>query len=174
VCRPGRVQWPNSRSACANTCTVTGSVSPTGVWVAMRATDFSPRSLPSTLMMMWMGCLGFICSPTSVDIRHERRQPHLKIESGEAVVQHHCWQCRRDLVTVLSSGRRHAVQASIPCFFRLDDEVTERWLNKLCPGARLASDDEDRKRLVAKSVRFDSGSKSPDFPVVGMATRWAN
>jgi hypothetical protein len=80
----------------------------------------------------------------------ERREPHLRIESGEAVVQHHCWRCRRNLVTVLTSGRRHAVEVSILYFFRLDDEVTERWLNEPCPGARLASDDEDRKKRLGR------------------------
>jgi hypothetical protein len=54
----------------------------------------------------------------------ERREPHLKIESGEAVVQHHCIRCDRDIVTVLSSGTRHAAYSSVLCFYRLDDEVT--------------------------------------------------
>jgi hypothetical protein len=40
---------------------------------------------------------------------------------------------------------RHAVYASVLCFYRLDDEVTQRWLSEPCPGKRLASDDEDRK-----------------------------
>jgi hypothetical protein len=111
---------------------------------------------------------------SGVHLWHERREQHLKIESGEAVVQHHCWRCRRDLVTVLTSGRRHAVNTEMFCFFRLDDEVTEPWLNEPCPGERLASDDEDRKRLTTKSVRFDIGSKSSGFPVVGMTARWPN
>src|SRR5216683_7113183 len=63
---------------------------------------------------------------------YERKEPHLKIESGEAVVQHHCGRCGRDIVTVLSSGARHAVYASVLCFYRLDGEVTERWLNEPC------------------------------------------
>ena len=36
---------------------------------------------------------------------YERREPHLKIESGEAVVQHHCDKCGRDIVTVSLIGR---------------------------------------------------------------------
>lgn len=35
--------------------------------------------------------------------RHERRAPHLRIESGEAVTHRHCGECGRDIVTVLSS-----------------------------------------------------------------------
>ena len=35
--------------------------------------------------------------------RHERRAPHLRIESGEAVTPRHCGECGRDIVTVLSS-----------------------------------------------------------------------
>jgi hypothetical protein len=78
---------------------------------------------------------------------HERREPHLKLESGEAVVQHRCSRCGRDIVTLLSSGGRHAVYASVVCFYHLDDEVTQRWLSEPCPGKRLHSDDDDRKRL---------------------------
>jgi hypothetical protein len=40
------------------------------------------------------------------------------------VVQHHCIRCDRDIVTVLSSGTRHAAYSSVLCFYRLDDEVT--------------------------------------------------
>jgi hypothetical protein len=80
----------------------------------------------------------------------ERREPHLKIESGEAVIQHQCVRCGRDIVTVLSSGSRHAVHVSMSCFYPLDDEVTERWLTEPCPGKRLPRDDDDRQRKVAK------------------------
>jgi hypothetical protein len=79
---------------------------------------------------------------------YELREPHLMIESGEAVLHNHCVQCGRDIVTVLSSGSLHAVYVSVFCFYRLDDGVTERWLSEQCPGQRLASDDEDRKRLL--------------------------
>jgi hypothetical protein len=83
----------------------------------------------------------------------ERREPHLRIESGEAVMQHHCGRCGRDIVTVVSSGARHAVYASVLCFYRLDEEVTQRWLGEPCPGVRLTSDDRDRKsRLVETRV----------------------
>jgi hypothetical protein len=85
---------------------------------------------------------------------YERKESHLKIESGEAVVQHHCGRCGRDIVTVLSSGARHAVYASVLCFYRLDDEVTERWSNEPCPGERLAIDGEDRKRRAAEIQVF--------------------
>jgi hypothetical protein len=76
-----------------------------------------------------------------------RREAHLKIESGAAVVQHHCGQCGRDIVTILSPGARHAVYASVLYFYRLNDEATQRWLSEPCPGKRLASDDENRKKL---------------------------
>src|SRR5579862_3078870 len=72
---------------------------------------------------------------------HERREPHFKIESGEAVIQNHCGRCGRDIVTVLSSGARHAVYASAFCFYRLAREVTQRWLTEPCPGERLPTDD---------------------------------
>jgi hypothetical protein len=84
----------------------------------------------------------------------ERREPHLKIESGEAVVQYHCGRCDRDIVMILSSGRRHAVHTSVLCFYRLDDDVTRRWLSEPCPGERSPRDDEDRKRLVAEIRGF--------------------
>jgi hypothetical protein len=83
---------------------------------------------------------------------HERREPHLKIDSGDAVLHHHCGRCGRDIVTVLSSGTRHAAYVSMLRFYRLDDEVTRRWLSERCPGARLATDDEDRK-MLASGVR---------------------
>lgn len=79
---------------------------------------------------------------------HKRSEPHLKIESGEAVIQHHCGRCGRDIVTV-PSGVRYAVYASALCFYRLDKEVTQRWLNEPCPGERLPNDDEDRKKFLS-------------------------
>jgi two-component system, OmpR family, response regulator len=72
------------------------------------------------------------------------------IESGEAVLHSHCVQCGRDIVTILSSGARHAVYISVFYFYRLDNEVTKRWLSEHCPGKRLASDDEDRTRLIPR------------------------
>jgi len=86
----------------------------------------------------------------------ERREPHLKIESGEAVIQHQCARCGRDIVTVLSSGSRHAVHVSMSCFYPLDDEVTERWLTEPRPRKRLPRDDDDRQRQVAKSSSFNA------------------
>jgi hypothetical protein len=54
-------------------------------------------------------------------------------------------------VTVLSSGARHAAYASVLYFYRLDDEVTERWLNEPCPGERLQSDSDDREKWDRKA-----------------------
>ena len=40
----------------------------------------------------------------------------------------------------------YAVFVSAISFYRLEDEVTGRWLREPCPGVRLTSDDRDRKR----------------------------
>jgi len=82
----------------------------------------------------------------------ERAEPHLKLESGEVVAQHYCSRCDRDIVTILSSGKRHAAFASILCFYRLDDEVTARWLNEPCPGRRTLNDDADRKTAESRQA----------------------
>ena len=82
----------------------------------------------------------------------ERKDPHLTIETGEPVVQHHCCTCGRDVVTVLPSDERHAAYASIFRFYRLSDEVTARWLREVCPGARLPRDKEDRNTRLASSI----------------------
>lgn len=83
---------------------------------------------------------------------HERREPHFKIESGESVIQNHCGRCGRDIVTVLSSDARHAVYASAFCFYRLSREVTQRWLTEPCPGERLPTDNEDRRRFFYRGA----------------------
>src|SRR5689334_18174027 len=79
----------------------------------------------------------------------ERREPHLTLESGEAVVHRHCERCGRDVVTVLASGKRYAAYASALFFRRLNNEVTIRWLSEECPGERPLSDEQDRKRGVS-------------------------
>jgi hypothetical protein len=43
---------------------------------------------------------------------------------------------------------RLAVYASTVSFYQLTDDVTDRWLTQLCPGERLALDDEDRKSCI--------------------------
>lgn len=91
----------------------------------------------------------------------ERREPHLQIETGEAVVHHQCLRCGRDVVTVLRSGRRHAVHVSAFLFYRFNDEVTERWLSEPCPGKCLPKDDEDRNILVAEILARDGESGTP-------------
>jgi hypothetical protein len=58
-----------------------------------------------------------------------------RLETGENVAQHHCVRCGRDIVTVLSSGSRHAGYASVLYFYRLSDEVTTRWLSEPCLGS---------------------------------------
>jgi hypothetical protein len=66
------------------------------------------------------------------------------------VLQRHCVQCGRDFITELSSGSRYAVFVSATSFYRLADEVTERWLREPCPGKRSPSDDEDRNKKIAQ------------------------
>jgi hypothetical protein len=70
-------------------------------------------------------------------------------------------RCGRDIVTVLSSGSRHAVHVSMFCFYPLDDEVTERWLTEPCPGKRLPRDDDDRQRQVAKPSSLTLNPQPP-------------
>jgi hypothetical protein len=99
----------------------------------------------------------------------ERSEPHFKIESGEAVLHHQCVRCGRDIVTVVSTGTRHAVHVCALVFNRLDDTVTERWLSESCPGRRLASDDDDRKRLLTKIPVFSSRGLRAVQPRVRLA-----
>ena len=80
---------------------------------------------------------------------HERRAPHLKIETGESVAQYHCERCGRDFVMVLASGVFHAAYPSALFFYRLDSEVTFRWLDH-CPGEHLATDAQDRELFVTR------------------------
>ena len=49
-----------------------------------------------------------------------------------------------------SLGARQAVHVSIFSFHRLGDEVAQRWAVEPCPGARLPSDDSDRKNQIAE------------------------
>jgi hypothetical protein len=74
----------------------------------------------------------------------------VEIEPGKPVLQRHCIRCGRDFITDPSSGNRYVVFVSATTFHQLEDEVAERWLRELCPGRRLPSDDEDRKRKVAE------------------------
>lgn len=88
----------------------------------------------------------------------QRRPRCFEFESGESVFQRRCTRCGRDFIVEHPSGTRYAVFVSIMSFQRLDDEVTRRWLSEPCPGKRLPSDDEDRKKRieelrVAKEIR---------------------
>ena len=62
-------------------------------------------------------------------------------------------------ITVLPSGIRYAVYVSIVSFFRLDDDVTARWLTEACPGKRPPGDDKDRVRQVAE-IRVAQGQSA--------------
>jgi hypothetical protein len=65
-------------------------------------------------------------------------------------LQRHCVQCGRDFVTEVASGSCYAVFVSATSFYRLADEVTERWLRESCLGKRPPSDDEDRNKKIAQ------------------------
>ena len=84
---------------------------------------------------------------------HSWMQPmprHYELESGQSIFQRRCTRCGRDFVVDMSSGARHAVHVSIFSFSKLRDEVTQRWVGENCPGKRLQSDDDDRKREVGE------------------------
>lgn len=74
------------------------------------------------------------------------RPRRFELESGQSIVASHCSACGRDFVTDESSGAHFAARVSIFSFYRLYDEVTQRWVNERCPGKRLPTDDDDRKR----------------------------
>jgi hypothetical protein len=79
----------------------------------------------------------------------------VKVATGYSVVQRRCSRCHRDFITTPSGGRI-AVFVSIFSFFPLDEEVTERWVNLPCPGRRLTSDDDDRKRAIDELMVFSN------------------
>jgi hypothetical protein len=72
------------------------------------------------------------------------------LESGQTVLQRRCSRCGRDFVVDLSSGAHHAIYVSIFSFYRLHDEVTQRWVGRPCPGKRLPADEDDRKKPVTE------------------------
>jgi hypothetical protein len=74
----------------------------------------------------------------------------IAIESDLIVIQHHCARCGRDFVTNTSWDSGSAVFVSAISFYQLSDAVTMRWLSDACPGRRLSSDEEDRRRRIAE------------------------
>jgi hypothetical protein len=99
--------------------------------------------------------------PESILNGHQWLEPkgrQIAIESGQAL-QLHCVRCGRDFITILPSGIRYAVYVSIVSFFRLDDDVTARWLTEACPGKRPLGDDKDRVRQVAE-IRVAQGQSA--------------
>ena len=76
---------------------------------------------------------------------------HVTLASGQSVLQWHCVKCGREFITVETSGLCHAVYASALSFYRLSDEVTERWTSEACPGRRMDADDTDRaEKIIAE------------------------
>jgi hypothetical protein len=76
----------------------------------------------------------------------------VKVATGYSAMQRRCARCHRDFIT--TPGGHRAVFVSIFSFFPLDEEVTERWVNLPCPGRRLSSDDDDRKRWIDELIVF--------------------
>jgi hypothetical protein len=83
----------------------------------------------------------------------------VRVATGYSVVQRRCARCHRDFIFTPSS-ERNAVFVSAVSFFLLDEEVTNRWVNLPCPGRRLLSDDDDRKRRIAELGVFHK----PEIP----------
>jgi hypothetical protein len=84
------------------------------------------------------------CNPREVEV----------VPDG-TVLHRHCADCGRDFLTDMGSNT-YAVFVSAISFYRLDDEVTGRWLREPCPGVRLTSDDRDRKRSSVEVRVADS------------------
>jgi hypothetical protein len=64
---------------------------------------------------------------------------------------HHlfCVICGRNFITDPVSSEPYAVYIGALRFYRLADEVTERWCRENCPGQRLSSDDADHETRQA-------------------------
>jgi hypothetical protein len=86
------------------------------------------------------------------------------IESGQIVIQHHCSRCGRDFVTNTSSDSGSAVFVSAISFHQLSDAVTTRWLSDACPGRRLSSDEEDRRRRIVELKVVDDEGLAVSIP----------
>jgi hypothetical protein len=56
-----------------------------------------------------------------------------------------CVTCGRSFIINPVSDERYAVYLGALRFYRLADEVTERWCRENCPGQRLFSDDADNQ-----------------------------
>jgi hypothetical protein len=94
---------------------------------------------------------------------HEPNPRQLRLSTGASVLQRHCTDCGRDFLIDVDSGTTYAVFASAISFYKLDDEVTERWVREACLGTRLPGDREDRKRKTAEIFVYES------VPVFGNA-----
>jgi hypothetical protein len=116
-----------------------------------------------------LGCSSFhVQEAIGVKVKDETWNTHqwlsnprrLAVEPSNAVLQHHCVRCGRDLVTDSSSNDSYAVFVSAISFDQLEDEVTKRRLGEPCRGRRLSSDDEDRNRLVSAFTISQGGGLS--------------
>ena len=90
---------------------------------------------------------------------HKWVQPngrHLNVAAGEPAAQYHCVRCAREFLALKSSGARLAVYAGPISFYRLSNEVADRWIEERCPGARSAREGEDRNRRIAE-IPLSSG-----------------
>jgi hypothetical protein len=72
-------------------------------------------------------------------------------------------RCGRDFITLSSTGSCYATCLSAVSFFRLADEVTERWLAEDCPGKRLPGDDVDRGKWVEELRVKPDTTENPTY-----------
>jgi hypothetical protein len=68
-----------------------------------------------------------------------------------------CATCGRNFITDPVSGERYAVYVGALRFYRLADEVSERWCRENCPGQHLSSDDADNETRQATQDTADPG-----------------
>ena len=68
-----------------------------------------------------------------------------------------CVTCGRNFITDPASGEQYAVYVGALRFYRLADEVTERWCGENCPGQHLSSDDADNETRQATQDTADPG-----------------
>jgi hypothetical protein len=80
---------------------------------------------------------------------HDRR---VEVEPGYMVAHRQCKRCGRNFITILSSGDCHAVFVGAVSFYRLDDEVTERWLREPCPRVLLPENGDQERRVAELRV----------------------
>jgi hypothetical protein len=77
-----------------------------------------------------------------------------------------CTRCGRNFLTDPSSGERYTVYVGAMRFYRLADEVTDRWCREICPGQRLFSDDADNETRVRQHRAV--GPSASNYQVIAL------